>query len=103
MPIQSFVQPGKGSETVRTLHYERHTNEAHHGAHIATAVGLEVVHLLLGKVVERDKFGVTIEWSDGNTSTMFFNDMKFVEKSWPPARSAAPLQALRGEAAEAAT
>ena len=36
----------------------------------------------LGKVVERDKFGVTIEWSDGNTSRMFFNDMRFVEKAW---------------------
>jgi hypothetical protein len=36
----------------------------------------------LGKVVELDRFGVTIEWSDCNTSRMFFNDMRFVEKAW---------------------
>jgi hypothetical protein len=40
----------------------------------------------LGRVIDRDRFGVTIEWSDGKTTTIFFNDMKYVETAHAGAR-----------------
>jgi hypothetical protein len=32
-------------------------------------------------IVERGQFGVTVRWSDGRTTELFFNDMGNVERA----------------------
>jgi hypothetical protein len=34
-----------------------------------------------GVIVERGQFGVTVRWSDGRTTELFFNDMGNVERA----------------------
>ncbi|WP_280712163.1 hypothetical protein [Bradyrhizobium sp. BR13661] len=37
----------------------------------------------VGVIKERRLFGVIVEWSDGRTTEMFFNEMKNVEREAP--------------------
>ena len=35
---------------------------------------------VVGSVVARNQFGVKIEWPDGTTGEVFFNDMQYLER-----------------------